>query len=55
MKAHLCAISKSRKMEDGVILLYECNVFIFESSTVDVIINRDETLREKMVYFHCLY
>ena len=29
-----------RKMEDGVILFCECNVFVFESCTVDVIIDR---------------
>jgi len=55
MKAYLCAISKSRKTEDGVILFYECNVFIFESSAVEVIVDTDETLREKIIYFHCLY
>jgi len=48
MKAYLCAVSKSRKMEDGVILFYE---FIFESPTVNVIVHRDKTLREKMIYF----
>ena len=42
-------------MEDGVIVFNECNVFIFESSTVDVIVDRDKTLREKVMYFHCLY
>ena len=42
-------------MEDGVTLFYECNVFIFESSTVDVIADRGETLREKIIYFPCLY